>query len=110
MKLILDPTLYKISKLSFLSRILEIFVSTKLVSFIKNNTILEKINQSGFRSLHSNDTALVKVTNDLLVATDAGLNSIVIPLDTGSAFEKVDHNLLMNRLKNYVRISNVALY
>ncbi len=77
----------------------------QLISFMNNNLIFEKF-QSGFRSQHSTETALVKV--DLLLAADAGLYSILI-LDLSSAFDTVDHNVLINRLKTYVGVRDVAL-
>ncbi len=74
---------------------------------MKNNLIFEKC-QSGFRSQHSTVTALAKFANDLLLAADTGLYSALILLDLSSAFDTVDHNVLINRLK--VGIRDVALY
>ena len=75
---------------------------------MNDNHIFEKF-QSDIRSLHSTETALVKVANDLLLAADSGLYSILILFDLISAFDTVDHNVLISHLKNYVGISNVAL-
>jgi len=69
---------------------------------LNNNDIFDKF-QSGFCSLHSTETALIKAT------TDSGMFSILILLDLGSAFDTVDHDVLISRLKNYVGISDVAL-
>ncbi len=101
-------TFRPIPKLPFLSKILEKIVFIQLTSFINQNDLFEKF-QSGFRSHHSTETALVKVTNDLLLTADSGRYSILILLDLSSAFDTVDHNVLLYRLKNVVGVSDVAL-
>lgn len=60
--------------------------------------------------LQITETALVKIINNLLLAADAGLYSILILIDLRSAFDTVDQHVLISHLKNYVGISDVALY
>ena len=97
-----------ISKLSFLSKILEKIVSVQLISFMQSNSAFEEF-QSGFRAGHSTETALLKVTNDLLLSADSGNSSILMLLDLSSAFDTVDHSILIHRLENWVGIKGTAL-
>lgn len=108
----LDPSDFNnfrpISNLPFLSKILEKAVSTQLLSFMSQNNLFEKF-QSGFRACHSTETALLRVTNDLLLAADRGEGAILILLDLSAAFDTIDHEILMDCLRNRVGIRDTAL-
>ncbi len=73
----------------------------------KKNDIYEEF-QSGFRPRHSTETALVKITNDLLLASDQGWSLLVL-LDLSAAFDTIDHDILIDRLQNYTGIQGQAL-
>jgi len=55
--------------------------------------------QSAYRQFHSTETALIKIFNDLLLAADQGQVSALCLLDLTSAFDNVDHALLLTRLQ-----------
>ncbi len=100
--------LKRISKLPFLSKILEEIVYQQLQSFL-NKYNLSEVFQSGLREHHSTESALLKVHNDLLLAADNEECVILILLDLSAAFDSVDHQLLINRLEQWVGIQGKAL-
>jgi len=97
-----------ISNLPFLAKILEQTVASQLLSHLSANDLFEPL-QSGFRKLHSTETALVKVTNDLLMASDSGRLSILTLLDLSAAFDSIDHSILINRLETVFGVSDFAV-
>lgn len=107
-----DPSLPQnfrpISKLSFISKVLEKVVAKQLNVMLAKYNILDKF-QSGFRNLHSTETALLRVSNDILMKRDAGEYSVLVLLDLSAAFDTVDHNILIDRLRTWVGISGSAL-
>uniref|UniRef100_A0AAR2KBY1 Reverse transcriptase domain-containing protein n=1 Tax=Pygocentrus nattereri TaxID=42514 RepID=A0AAR2KBY1_PYGNA len=108
----LDPTFLNnyrpISNLPFLSKIIEKVVSTQLNDYVKVNQINDTF-QSGFRALHSTETALVRVVNDLRLNKDAGKLSVLFLLDLSAAFDTVDHEILIDRLQSWVGLSGLVL-
>ncbi len=83
-------------------------LSAQLCSFSQKNDIYEEF-QSGFRPHHSTETALVKMTNDLLLASDQGCISLLVLLDLSAPFDTIDHDILIDRLQNYMGIQGQAL-
>ena len=107
----LDPDVLSnyrpISNLPFISKVIEKAVAAQLQHHLKQNNLFEKF-QSGFRPSHSTETALVRVTNDLLMTADTGSPSLLILLDLTAAFDTIDHNILLHRLHSTIGISDSA--
>ncbi len=58
---------------------------------------------------HSTETALIKIINDIRFNSDSGKISVLVLLDLSAAFDTVDHNILLERLENWVGLSGMAL-
>ncbi len=91
-----------------MSKIKKKVVSVQLCSFLLKNYIYGEI-QSGFRPHQSTETALVKMTNDLLLASDQGCISLLVLLDLNAAFDTIDQDILIDRLQNYTGIQGPPL-
>ena len=91
-----------------MSKLLEKNVANQLTAVLTDHHIYNKF-QSGFRKQHSTETALLRVTNDLLMSADSGKCSILVLLDLSVAFDTVDHNILIKRLREWVGVTGSAL-
>ena len=74
-------------------------VTTQLVDHLERNGLAEKY-QSAYKSFHSTETALLCVQNDILKATDENSMTMLLLLDLSAAFDTVDFNILLSRLRN----------
>ena len=90
----LDPSVLSnfrpISKLPILSKVLEKVAYAQLQICLDDFSICKKF-QSGFKPLHSTETALLRVLNDILLTADSGNPTILMLLDLSTAFDTVDH-------------------
>ena len=94
------PSNYRpISLLPIVSKITERLVHGQLMEYlIKNNKLA--VHQSGNRKLHSTETALLYVTDQLLQAMDDKKVSIMVLLDMCKAFDSIRHDILLSKLQS----------
>ena len=97
-----------ISNLSFISKLIERVVARRLNEHMTNNN-LHVDTQHGYKSNHSTETLLVKFLSDILVAVDRGSGVVVLLIDLSSAFDTVQHDILLKILKDSLHIKHLAL-
>ena len=114
------------SNLCNISKTLEKLVLFQVSSYLNTHSLYNTC-QSAYRPGHSTETALLLVVNDLFLSLNKGNISILALLDFSSAFDTIDHSILVHRLhtdfgftdtvlqwfssyltdrKNYVSLSN----
>ena len=97
-----------ISNLPFLSKVTERCVAEQLTGHLVANN-LHGERQSAYRKHHSTETALLRVSNDILQSVDAHGEVILVLLDLTAAFDTIDHDILLQRLSNRYGINGIAL-
>ena len=72
-------------------------VFSQLSNYLSQNNLLDPF-QSGYRPGHSVETLLLNVSNFILTEMDAGFVTCMVLLDLSSAFDTVDHTIILNTL------------
>ena len=89
-----------ISILPTLSKIIEKWIQKHLMSFLNNHNLLHE-KQSGFREGHSTESALILMIDSWLKAINDEKFDGCLMVDFRKAFDLVDHNILLQKLKLY---------
>ena len=97
-----------ISILPALSKALEYIVQKQTLHHINTNKLLNTF-QSGFRAQHSTCTAMTRITDDIRLAMDQRQITILVLLDYSKAFQTVDHDVLLAKLKAHFNFSDMEL-
>ena len=86
-----------VSNLCFIAKILEKLVSSQVSSYLSSHNLCSTC-QSACRPGHSTETALLKLFNDLFLSLNKGNISVLALLDFSSAFDTIDHTILVHHL------------
>ncbi len=97
-----------VSNINFISKIIEKVATYQLKTYLFENNLIDD-HQSAYLPNRSTETALMKVQSDVLNAVDRKEVVFLVMLDLSAAFDTIDHNILVKRLKNMFGISDIAL-
>ena len=108
----LDPNVLKhfrpVSNLTFIGKLIERVVLKRLNEHLSLHN-LNRNEQSAYKKCHSTETLLIRIWNDLLVATDQKSCTVMMMLDLSAAFDTVDHQLLIKILKHEIGLRGTVL-
>ena len=86
------------SNLKFLSKLIEKAVFVQLNNYLGKHDLHEPL-RSAHKIFHSTETALLTVTNDIMLSLDKGENVFLVLLDMSAAYDTVNHTLLLARMQ-----------
>ena len=85
-----------VSNLCFIAKIQEKLVLSQVSTYL-NFRSLYNTRQSAYSPGYSTETALLKVVDDLFLSLNKGSISVLALLDLSSAFDTIDHPILVHR-------------
>ena len=94
--------------LSFLSKVIEKVIASRIISHIENSAIIDEF-QPAYKCGHSTETALLRVYSDIVTTIGKANGSFLVLLDLSAAFDTIDHSNLFDILEKYVGITGDAL-
>lgn len=97
-----------ISNLSFLSKLTERIVKSRLESHLSTNSLFNEF-QSAYKKFHSTESALLSLHDSLIHAISLQKLTGLCLLDLSAAFDTIDHTILLQRLETWFGVTHTAL-
>ena len=97
-----------VSNTAFLAKVEEKCVLHQLQKHLRDNN-LNFNRQSAYKENHSCETALLKICDDVLSVLDSETSIVMTFLDFSAAFDTIDHNILIEKLKKDYFLNGTVL-
>ena len=97
-----------VSNLAYISKLSEracVHQFTEYLTVTERQSLL----QSAYKPLHSTETALLKVKNDILMSMNQQHVTLLVLLDLSAAFDTIHHDKLIQRLESDCGVAGNAL-
>src|SRR2546426_5920036 len=104
-----DPANYRpISNLNTISKIIERQCLARVLTHVAGTRRLNQL-QSAYKKHHSTETALLKILDDLYRIIEDRRSSVLVGLDLSAAFDTIEHDILIERLRTVFGVTGFAL-
>ena len=87
---------------------MEHIVASQLINHIDRHGLVEA-HQLAYHPFHSTETALLKVKSDVIGALEKQEVACLVLLDLSVAFDTIDHDILLGRLKSRFAVTGTTL-
>ena len=88
----LNPDVLKnyrpVLNIQYVSKLTEKVVAGQIEKYLENNNLLDPY-QSGYRKHHSTETAVLNITNNILIMKDCHQATALVSIDLSAAFDLV---------------------
>ena len=89
-------------------KVLERVVASRIHTHLSRNNLHTK-NQSAYRSGDGVESALLSISDSILRSLDTGKGVIMLLLDMSTAYDTIDHKLLISTLHHHLGITGNAI-
>ena len=97
-----------LSILPCLSKVLEVLAKEQLNEYLQRNDYTDRY-QSGFRAMHSTETALLHISDHIRRSFERKQLTILLLLDFSKAFDTIQHGKLLEKLVHDFAFSSSAV-
>ena len=96
------------ANIKFIAKFIEKAASGQVIQHVSDHYIGDMF-QSAYKVHHSTETVLLQVKNNVMQSRDDNKVVLLVLLDLSTAFDTIDHGILIDRLETRFGINGAAL-